>query len=543
MKNNGKKILRVIGEIVLTLLVMVGFAMLMIPLTNLPWKPYEQASADPYEGIVCMHGKDIRIADYDADHICEHMAVLRSEEKYQRTLAFPEIERITIEPERVVLIERFVNEIETCDKESYIFELTANGIESWPVFDYEVRVYCANYLPVDERITGILDNVWTTEADGRSYVELDVEHCKEVIEKCRQEEQRQLMVQAAIKEDVSHLGLNGYKVHDLKQIHDYICTSTKYDESLSHTTAYDFFVEDSVVCTGYAEAFKAVCDYVGLEVECIVGAVGSEGHAWNSVIIDGETYYIDCTWDDMKDGEISYEHFLTYEPSGIAASEIESVEPSEPPTEPQEGYSDSTDTETTTEESELTEPTEPVETPEEPTEDKYSPEEEAATEPLPEPTEPPVQQEPVETVAEEMARRGSVGRLTIPSIGVNVALFDTSVYNVNHSQPIVDASDSAAYLSDSVGHYGFVMIGDHVHQGFSAIKQALAGSTLAYIDRGTYTETYVCTEVFVGYNGYGDRTGMFDANGNDVAGRNPGGLCMYTCNSDGTITITFWQPQ
>ena len=47
-----------------------------------------------------------------------------------------------------------------------------------------------------------------------------------------------------------------------------------------------------------------------------------------------------------------------------------------------------------------------------------------------------------ETVLEEMANRpGMVGRLVIPSVGVNVALFSGS------DQAIVDAQDSAAYLS------------------------------------------------------------------------------------------------
>lgn len=148
----------------------------------------------------------------------------------------------------------------------------------------------------------------------------------------------------------------------------------------------------------------------------------------------------------------------------------------------------------------------------------------------------------IETILEEMERRGNIGRLTIPSVGVNVALFNASIYDVGHSQGIVDRSDSAAYLYDADDYYGFDMIADHVHQGFNAIKWVTTGSTMAYIDYGTYTESYICTDMFIGYNGYGGRTGMFDANGSDVAGRNDGGLCLYTCNSDGTITITFWQP-
>lgn len=148
---------------------------------------------------------------------------------------------------------------------------------------------------------------------------------------------------------------------------------------------------------------------------------------------------------------------------------------------------------------------------------------------------------PVVTVLDEMSERGNIGRLTIPTFGVDVALFDTSLYNFSHSQAIVDAADSAAYISDTIDTYGFIIVGDHDYQSFDAIKQVSPG-TILYIDKGTFVESYVCTDIFVGYNGYGNKGGMFDINGNSVKGRNDGGLCLYTCNYDKTITITFWQP-
>lgn len=66
-----------------------------------------------------------------------------------------------------------------------------------------------------------------------------------------------------------------------------------------------------------------------------------------------------------------------------------------------------------------------------------------------------------ETVLEEMANRpGMVGRLVIPSVGVNVALFSGS------DQAIVDAQDSAAYFSAG----NSMVIGDHWNQGFTKSK-------------------------------------------------------------------------
>jgi hypothetical protein len=321
MEHNKKKnILRQFGEIILVIAVLVGFAAIMNSLFGLPWKPYQKASVDPYDGVVCMHGVDVKVADYDAEHICEHMAVLRSEDTYTPKFKFDEVSKIEIEPARLEMIKAFVRAIEDCKESTYIFELSGNGIDDWSAFEKDVRVYCAEFYDVNDRITGMLGDTWSTEANGRSYIELDIQHCKEVIELCRQEEARRIITEAAIKEDVSHLDLNGYKVHDLKIIHDYICNNTTYDWELSNTTVYEFFTEDAVQCSGYTRTFEMICNYVGLDVKYVSGSVGTELHAWNSVVIDGETYYIDCTWDDNSD--ISYEYFLTKEPSGVVIEEV-----------------------------------------------------------------------------------------------------------------------------------------------------------------------------------------------------------------------------
>ena len=46
-----------------------------------------------------------------------------------------------------------------------------------------------------------------------------------------------------------------------------------------------------------------------------INSAGEEGkHAWNAVIIDGETLYVDVTWDDpTPDGNLRYDYFLVSE--------------------------------------------------------------------------------------------------------------------------------------------------------------------------------------------------------------------------------------
>ena len=150
----------------------------------------------------------------------------------------------------------------------------------------------------------------------------------------------------------------------------------------------------------------------------------------------------------------------------------------------------------------------------------------------------PVQSQSKESVQEEMSRRGSLGRLSIGSCSVNVALFSANLNNLSAGQAIVDRSDSAAYYTDTIDYWGYVLVADHVHQGFSGIKKAVVGSTIATFDFGSYQKSAVCVDRFIGYNGYNGMGGLYTTSGAEIGDR--GDICMYTCNSDGTVTITFW---
>lgn len=132
-----------------------------------------------------------------------------------------------------------------------------------------------------------------------------------------------------------------------------------------------------------------------------------------------------------------------------------------------------------------------------------------------------------ESVLSEMQRRpGMYGRLSIPSVGVNVALFTGS------AQSLVDAPDSAAYFPAG----NSMLIADHWNQGFTKIKKCHVG-TQAYIYRGTSIQTLTCTGVCQGVNSDYD---LLYADGSSAT--MGGNTLMYTCNGANyhDITITFW---
>lgn len=99
-----------------------------------------------------------------------------------------------------------------------------------------------------------------------------------------------------------------------KAVYDYILEHVEYDEALSQATlmgpeyvtadmhrqrsAYGALVDGRTVCTGYARAFQALCDQLGIPCYTMLGEYNGVKHCWNAVYIDGETRYVDCTLAD-----------------------------------------------------------------------------------------------------------------------------------------------------------------------------------------------------------------------------------------------------
>ena len=77
-------------------------------------------------------------------------------------------------------------------------------------------------------------------------------------------------------------------------------------DRLGHT-AYGGLVQCNAVCDGYAFAYQLLCSYAGIPAATVTGMSSKgedpggdyvENHAWNLVMLDGQTYYCDPTWDD-----------------------------------------------------------------------------------------------------------------------------------------------------------------------------------------------------------------------------------------------------
>jgi uncharacterized protein YjdB len=88
-----------------------------------------------------------------------------------------------------------------------------------------------------------------------------------------------------------------------KLIHDYIVKNTSYDTASDGGNEQKMdsaLINGKSVCAGYASAFQALCNKVGIETI----AVTSTSHKWVEVRLGGKWYAVDVTWDDPIGGSI-----------------------------------------------------------------------------------------------------------------------------------------------------------------------------------------------------------------------------------------------
>lgn len=135
----------------------------------------------------------------------------------------------------------------------------------------------------------------------------------------------------AAVEQVIHDGMSDEQ--KVKAIHDYLVYNANYVNNGDYKNAEPWafsaegvLIRKEGVCESYAVAFYLLTKIAGLDCHYVVGDVTSsdQSHAWNRVKVNGEWYYIDCTWDDPVGGGMeNYNYYLskTVWPDHIAKSE------------------------------------------------------------------------------------------------------------------------------------------------------------------------------------------------------------------------------
>jgi len=142
----------------------------------------------------------------------------------------------------------------------------------------------------------------------------------------------------------------------------------------------------------------------------------------------------------------------------------------------------------------------------------------------------------LEKVRNDNSILGTFGRLYLPSVVLNVALYQTEISKGEEAQKIVDKRDSAAYFSV----YSHQVIADHSHQNFHKIADIPVGEK-AYIKKSdSEVIVYKLVQKFEGINAGFDLT---DLNGKSVFDEKEN-LIMYTCYKineyENHVMITIW---
>ena len=153
------------------------------------------------------------------------------------------------------------------------------------------------YTESTKNISGTTYRVSIGPDDGQSYLSEGFYSESDVI-----------IAESQIEEELNNIidGLSGNTYNKVKQVHDYLIDNVTYDSDsnldMSHSI-YGALINNLAVCDGYAKAYKYILDNIGISCVEVCGVAQNsngeiENHAWNDVLIGGNWYAVDVTWDD-----------------------------------------------------------------------------------------------------------------------------------------------------------------------------------------------------------------------------------------------------
>jgi len=106
---------------------------------------------------------------------------------------------------------------------------------------------------------------------------------------------------AAAKDILTAAKVYSLPIEQEKFIHDYLVDNCEYIADPDRgQSAYSALVEKKTVCAGYSGAFQYLMKELGIPCYYCPGTASGGSHAWNIILIDGEAYNVDLTWDDPQ---------------------------------------------------------------------------------------------------------------------------------------------------------------------------------------------------------------------------------------------------
>ena len=100
----------------------------------------------------------------------------------------------------------------------------------------------------------------------------------------------------AVADEASHFDT---EVEQVLYVHDWILENIEYDyesDDICINSPYGAIINGTTKCQGYAMVFRYIMQLLG--IDCYYTTSDKLNHIWDLVVIDGELYYVDCTFDD-----------------------------------------------------------------------------------------------------------------------------------------------------------------------------------------------------------------------------------------------------
>lgn len=135
-------------------------------------------------------------------------------------------------------------------------------------------------------------------------------------------EEKQKLIEAQAETYLKGIASDASDYNKVKYVYDTIVMETEYRKDAEESqNIYSVLVNHESVCQGYAKAAQYLLERLGVDSTLVKGTVnGGEGHAWNLVWVDGESYYMDPTWGDASyrteeggEGAVSYQPAVNYD--------------------------------------------------------------------------------------------------------------------------------------------------------------------------------------------------------------------------------------
>lgn len=165
-----------------------------------------------------------------------------------------------------------------------ILDAVGNGISSvqydGEINKYKILTHLGLYYGSMENICGLFS--WSST---KIYLHLDA---------FQLHEDMKIVIDARVDEAVSTLK-EGSERFKLWQIANYISEKMTYTYGIRETIDG---LNGQGVCSTYAMLFYKMASRLGIETYICYGFTVARYHAWNMVVLDGESYYYDVTWCD-----------------------------------------------------------------------------------------------------------------------------------------------------------------------------------------------------------------------------------------------------